>query len=142
MCLISQLRPKKGSDKRESPPEARNNGEVSVARGRPHAPVKGVLVRLAEKHGDHVNGWLHHLDHPLTHQCRVGVLKVAYVKATRCDGPVYCVQGDKGAPPPKRHISRARKSFLWPPRANVVPLSAFDRPTKNRSGWRRGLPSP
>ena len=99
MCPISQLQPNERLDKRENSAESRNNRGVSAAWGLSLVPVQGVPVRLADKHGDHVTGWLHHPDHPLTQQCRVGVLKVAYAKVTMCDGPAYHAPSDKGAPP-------------------------------------------
>ena len=98
MCPISELRLEEGSDKGESPLEARNNGGVSAVQGRLHAPNKRVHVRLAKKHGDHVTEWLHHPDHPLTQQCCVVVLKVAYTKTTICNGKAYRAPGEESAP--------------------------------------------
>ena len=131
MYLISQLRPKESSDKQESPPEARHNGGVSSARGRPHALFKGVLVCLAEKHRDHVIGWFHHPDHPLTQHCHVDVLKVVCAKTTICDGPANRAPGDKGAPPsgicptPKKAYHGPLELALYPADIRKAERTAF-----------------
>ena len=100
MCPISQLRPKERPDKRENPLEACTNNEVFAAGGCPHAPVKRALVRLAERHGDHVTGWLHHPDHPLTQQCRVGVLQVAHAQGRHVRRASKLCSRPQGHPPP------------------------------------------
>ena len=123
MCLTSELRPKEGSDKGESPLEARNNGGVSAAWGRLHAPNKRVHVRLVKKHGDHVTGWLHHPDHPLTQQCCVGVLKVAYAKATICNETTYRAPGKESAPP--------SGIYLAPEKAPHGPLKSASYPCQH-----------
>ena len=98
-CPISQLRPAKRSDERENPSKARNERGISASRVRPYALIEGVHVLLAKKRRHHISGQLHHPYHPLTQQCRVGVIQVSYAKATMCDGSTHHRPSNQGTPP-------------------------------------------
>ena len=131
---------KKGWTSRKVHRKPGATGEVSMVWGRPLASVKGVPIRLVEKHGDHVTGWFHHLDHPLTLSCwyaEGGVRQGHHVR--RACIPCSKRQGR----PLERHLSGAKKSFSWPPLARAVPTPQHSKDqTYYRSGWRRGVPSP